>query len=393
MSDDKRKDLRLIKPDERVEPSALAQATDALRAALGAGDLDEVDHEAILALTLGDDVFEASAAEHAEAEALAQALSGRGSHPLAELCAALRAAHGGGELAGEDHEALIALTVDTAAGVRHPDRSEAERLAQALEGAGDHPLAELAASLRAAERGRALPPIDAELLLSLATGTHPELEEAERRRADALARGLATAPILGSAAHPLADLAASLRAAERGGELSPSDGEVLLSLATGAAAELSQAEREDAAALERALAGEGSHPLAELAASLRAASGSASLGELHNERVLRSALERAARALRLGRSAFIGAVVALAAGFALFVGSMGWLETVGGTGRLARHNVRDALQLIDSRSTLKLFDPAEPFPVKGGESERMEKIVASRAADLRANRFSAWGVR
>ena len=48
--------------------------------------------------------------------------------------------------------------------------------------------------------------------------------------------------------------------------------------------------------------------------------------------------------------------------------------------------------LIPSRSTIDLFD-AEPFPRSGGESQRIDRILSSRAADLRANRFATWGVR
>jgi hypothetical protein len=50
------------------------------------------------------------------------------------------------------------------------------------------------------------------------------------------------------------------------------------------------------------------------------------------------------------------------------------------------------LQLIPARSTEALFDPAEKFPVRGGESARVDKIASARAADLRANRFASWGV-
>ena len=45
------------------------------------------------------------------------------------------------------------------------------------------------------------------------------------------------------------------------------------------------------------------------------------------------------------------------------------------------------------RSTAELFDPAVPFEAKGGESDRVDKILTARASDLRNNRFAAWGVR
>ena len=50
-------------------------------------------------------------------------------------------------------------------------------------------------------------------------------------------------------------------------------------------------------------------------------------------------------------------------------------------------------ELVHTRSTTELFDPLEKFPATGGESERMQKIVSSRAADLRKNRFAQWGVK
>jgi hypothetical protein len=394
MSRDGRKDLRLVKPHERVEPDALDPnqlrgATGALRAALDPGELAGIDHEAILALTLGDDVFEASAEERAEAAALARALDSRSGHPLADLAEALRACRDDEVLDGADHEALIALAVDPSAADAHPEQAAARALARALAGEATHPLAELATSLRHAGGGE-LAVVDGELLLALSTGDADF--EHDRESPARLAAALE-----GHATHPLAELATSLRAA-RGGELAPLDGELLLAFATGDA-DVGGRERESADRLAAALAGEGSHPLAELATSLHAASSAAvPLGDLKHERILRTAIDRAARAVRrradsMGRGAFIGAIVALAAGFALFVGSLQWLETRGGTGRMARGVVTEKVDLIDARSTLDLFDPAEPFPAKGGESERMEKIVASRASDLRNNRFSAWGVR
>ena len=54
---------------------------------------------------------------------------------------------------------------------------------------------------------------------------------------------------------------------------------------------------------------------------------------------------------------------------------------------------RATAELKAPRSTAELFDPAEPFEAKGGESARVDKILSARAADLRNNRFAAWGVR
>ena len=47
--------------------------------------------------------------------------------------------------------------------------------------------------------------------------------------------------------------------------------------------------------------------------------------------------------------------------------------------------------LVPVRSTQPLF--REPFARAGGESARIDRIASARAADLRDNRFAAWGVR
>jgi len=47
--------------------------------------------------------------------------------------------------------------------------------------------------------------------------------------------------------------------------------------------------------------------------------------------------------------------------------------------------------LIYERSTDELFDPAQRFEV-GRQSQRIDRIASARAAELRRNRFVAWGV-
>jgi hypothetical protein len=49
--------------------------------------------------------------------------------------------------------------------------------------------------------------------------------------------------------------------------------------------------------------------------------------------------------------------------------------------------------LVPARSTLELFDPAEPFPREGEETSRIDRIAGARASDLRKNRYATWGVR
>lgn len=47
--------------------------------------------------------------------------------------------------------------------------------------------------------------------------------------------------------------------------------------------------------------------------------------------------------------------------------------------------------LAQPHSTGPLFDG--PFPLRGGQSERIDRIASARGAELRDNRFAKWGVR
>jgi hypothetical protein len=228
---------------------------------------------------------------------------------------------------------------------------------------------------------------DHEALLALALGDDVSDESVmadERREAEALRDALA-----GQGEHPLAELCHSLVAAARVAEITPADHDALLRMTLGeqAGGDLDADERDEMARLAEALAGHGPHPLAELSMSLRAAEAPAEIDELSHERVLRRAL-RSASAERRSAMPILGAVVALAAGVALLVTAPWRQEKTHATGPAV-----DAALLIAPRSTQALFNPAKPFPVKGGESERLGKIVAARQGDLRANRFAQWGVK
>ena len=50
-------------------------------------------------------------------------------------------------------------------------------------------------------------------------------------------------------------------------------------------------------------------------------------------------------------------------------------------------------ELVRARSADDLFDATTPFPRHGEESARIDRIASARAADLRRNRFAAWGVK
>lgn len=133
--------------------------------------------------------------------------------------------------------------------------------------------------------------------------------------------------------------------------------------------------------------------LGELAEMLRAAHDPAGIDELRNEALIAKALGRRATgghgARRRGAlGSIVGGVVAAAAVAAgLFAVQFSAQDEapvqVGAS----------AASLIQARSTTELFDAAEPFPRTGGTTARIDKIARSRAADLRQNRYVAWGVR
>ena len=228
----------------------------------------------------------------------------------------------------------------------------------------------------------------------------------------------------GSSRPVAADVRASeqmVRAVVAPAELAQLDHELLLALTVGEeVSTLPEADRRRAAELatmlERQLGGGSGAPagsgaalrveppdaelqaLTELAGSLRAACGRGALDELGNERMVQQAMRRAERARPAGsrRWALVASVAALAAGVALFFASFGWRDGLHGpaASRVPPPSgvVAASLQLVPARSTETLFDPAEKFPLRGGESARVDKIASARAADLRANRFAAWGV-
>src|SRR5690606_15062344 len=143
----------------------------------------------------------------------------------------------------------------------------------------------------------------------------------------------------------------------------------------------------EAAGLREALAGRGEHPLAPWAGALRAAAGPLAIDEIRHERILRRVLNGASS--RPG--VVIATIVAMAAAVALFLGAWGERGWNAPYAPVAQRGPE--ADLVVARSTQALFDPTVPFGPRGGESDRMERIVEARAADLRANRFAAWGVR
>lgn len=102
------------------------------------------------------------------------------------------------------------------------------------------------------------------------------------------------------------------------------------------------------------------------------------------------------RRFRLGPRSYAAmtAVVAMAAAVLVMVGRLGQHEAPA-PATVAQAPAADAPRAarIAARSTSELFDATTPFPRTGGESARVDRIAGARSADLRANRFAAWGVR
>jgi hypothetical protein len=135
-------------------------------------------------------------------------------------------------------------------------------------------------------------------------------------------------------------------------------------------------------------AGEAAERSAELAGALRAAWRPPLLAPLRNEALIARALSGTRRRGR-AREVVAAAVglLALAAGVALV------LRQTSPSGHPRTEGAPPAVALIAPRSTMDLFDAATPFPRSGDETARIDRIAASRAADLRHNRYSQWGVR
>lgn len=411
-----RRDLHVL-DEPAPSASSLRGEADLVRALTHQGTLDPLDHEALLALALGDEVVEEPAleSERVEADRLRAALEGEGTHPLAELALALR--HAKMErtpaLGHADHEALLALSlrIDVPSEPESDaERIEAERLRLALEDDGSHPLAELVTSLRAANAPGGLDEVTHERLLRRA------LHSLDDRGRDAEASGRATAkmaarPSRWAMASGLLALAAGVallvsRPTDRAPAVVASKADAPGAPEAVAVAPRVSAPRggsafdpaEDAAGRRpgRANPPAGAAPMAAAeptsasaprrgrAADDAFADGASATGGTERKRAFEGAPR--AESLAAAEEASPRAEVTPFAEEAsrspervAFVPSE--IPPTDGLGRRA------------VRSTSALFDPAMPFPTRGGESERLGRIVASRAADLRANRFAAWGIR
>ncbi|MBM4360673.1 MAG: hypothetical protein FJ096_21405 [Deltaproteobacteria bacterium] len=420
-----RTDLHLV-DEEPPTPEELAAIEAEARVLAGQARtrLDPIDHEALLALALGDDVLDEAVLEpeRLEAEALRRALDGQGQHPLACLAASLRSAHGvvrsgEGPLAVLDHELLLALTLgEDAVGLESllSERAAAVALAHRIDGGQvdesqeERNLVALATRLRAAHRPGAVDDVTNERLV---------------RRA---LRG-AEAPVATSPRRLMWPLASALAAVAAGVALwiagAPDRSELARSSRAPVATEASDDGRTPAREFAQDGFGSSESPKSDLPgrsgddglgrAPIRAGARAASVGRPAKDS---APAPRAADARAPDPTRFAPAAEPMAGGAR--GPSKGSAEPMPERAR-AEHaeqgrkesgahvvapaergdepaRVADASAVsgpFAARSTASLFDPSAPFAVKGGESGRMARIVSARSAELRANRFAAWGIR
>jgi hypothetical protein len=153
---------------------------------------------------------------------------------------------------------------------------------------------------------------------------------------------------------------------------------------------------EEVAAAEKlrdALGSGGPHPAAEFARAVSLAHAPRAIGETEHRAVVAEGVRRgdvrsraSSQRRRTRTWIAVGSSLALAAAVALAVGP---LSSPGE--EMSPRPVSAGEPLVPVRSTQSLF--REPFAHTGGESDRIDRIASARAADLRANRFAAWGVR
>lgn len=203
-------------------------------------------------------------------------------------------------------------------------------------------------------------------------------------------------------------LSAALAAAFRPASIDDDDSDALLARALGDAdAAPTKAERAMADRLAAELSAQGGDRSApqseegELSVALRAAWAPRPIDPQKNEAMIAQAMRRAEPARPKPRRALVFTMVslasaaAMAAGIALIIGRMiqvGGVPARGAAEAPGSSIAAAQASFIRARSASELFDAATPFPRSGGESARIDRIASARAADLRANRFAAWGV-
>jgi hypothetical protein len=185
-----------------------------------------------------------------------------------------------------------------------------------------------------------------------------------------------------------------LKAAHLPGPLAADDLDAILARAMGDDAATTAAERAAAERLRAELDGEAPESDAsELLIALKLAAHPTDLPPARHQALIDAAFARlpffgrrgpqtpAVRRIAPVTMAALASVAAMAASIALYVG------------RVPAGHPSATATLVRARSADDLFDPATPFPRRGEESARVDRIASARAADLRQNRFAAWGVK
>jgi hypothetical protein len=187
------------------------------------------------------------------------------------------------------------------------------------------------------------------------------------------------------------DLLAALAAAMRPADLAEDVHERILARALGAEAQevaASSEEQRSADALRSGLeAGDPRHPLVALALALRLAARPREVPELVQSRLVRDALRAPRKVVVVRTVAVVGIVLSAAAVLLMWVTRPALTPT-----EASLPEPPPFLPgMVETRSTTSLFTP-EDFPREGGQSSRIDRIASERSADLRTNRFVAWGV-
>jgi len=149
-------------------------------------------------------------------------------------------------------------------------------------------------------------------------------------------------------------------------------------------------EQREAVRLREALASaDETHPLVVLAEATRNAARPRSISAEHSEARLKSAIRAPSKVVFL-RAVTVVTVLTAAAAAALLYFAKPTVAPPEAT--LVAPSAAEFLPgMAESRSTSPLFAP-EDFPREGGQSARIDRISNAREADLRQNRFVAWGV-
>ncbi|NUO51316.1 MAG: hypothetical protein HOV80_20870 [Polyangiaceae bacterium] len=199
-------------------------------------------------------------------------------------------------------------------------------------------------------------------------------------------------------ADPVAEL---LAAAIRPTDLADDVHERILARALGGAFEETQAPEPEATqpeiraaevlrrALEAPPAEREAHELGALASALRAAHDPRPITEIRNEALLRPALRSTGRIGSRALYAAAAGVLALAASMMLYLKPSGD-SAPAPSASMKTEQLPEGM--VEARSTAPLFT-VDDFPQGGGKtSDRADRIAGARSADLRNNRYLAWGV-